>query len=123
MHPFLPVLFTLLALDAIWLWVRAAFHDRFFYAVQQAPLVVRWIPAALVYLILAAALTWGVLRRTETVREAVVSGAIVGGTLYGFYDLTNMATLARWTWNMTIVDTLWGALASAAAAGVAAALR
>ena len=122
MQPFIPVLLTLLALDAVWLWLRAGYHDRFFYAVQQAPLVVRWVPAAFVYLLLAAALVWVAVVPAQTVSDAVVRGGLVGGALYGFYDLTNFATLARWTWDMAVVDTLWGALASAAAAGIAVAM-
>jgi uncharacterized membrane protein len=113
------VLVALLALDAVWLWARADYHNRFFYAVQQAPLTVRLLPAAGVYLLLAAALTWIAVLEASSVQDALLRGAVVGGVMYGFYDLTNYATLARWTLGMTVTDTVWGTLAGAAAAGVA----
>lgn len=117
------VLVALLALDAVWLSARMDFHNRFFYSVQQAPLAVRWLPAAGVYVLLAAAVTWVAVLEASDLRAALLRGAVVGGAMYGFYDLTNYATLARWTVGMSVVDTLWGALACAAAAGVAYLLR
>lgn len=108
---------VLLALDAAWLWARADYHDRFFYAVQQSPLRLRLLPAVGVYLILAAAVTQLAVLEAADLQNALLRGAIVGGALYAFYDLTNYATLARWTLAMTLTDALWGALAGAAAAG------
>jgi uncharacterized membrane protein len=47
-----------------------------------------------------------------------IEGLWVGLFAYGTYDLTNMATLEKWTWTLVIADMIWGgvvtALASAA---------
>ncbi len=36
-------------------------------------------------------------------------GALYGLIGYGIYDLTNRATLARWSLKMTVIDMAWGA--------------
>ncbi|HEX3505935.1 MAG TPA: DUF2177 family protein [Xanthobacteraceae bacterium] len=43
----------------------------------------------------------------------------VGALAYGTYDLTNYATLRRWTLQITVIDICYGALASAIAGTVA----
>jgi uncharacterized membrane protein len=63
------------------------------------------------------------LQGVKNTKAAVLRGAAVGGVLYGFYDLTNMATLSRWTWEMVFTDTLWGTVAAASAAGIGYALK
>ena len=47
------------------------------------------------------------------VREGAVLGALWRGALFGViayatYDLTNLATLANWPVNITIIDMAWG---------------
>jgi uncharacterized membrane protein len=47
------------------------------------------------------------------IREGAVMGALWRGALFGLiayatYDLTNLATLANWPVNITIIDMIWG---------------
>ncbi len=47
------------------------------------------------------------------VREGAVLGALWRGALFGLlayatYDLTNLATLRGWAWQVTVVDLVWG---------------
>ena len=47
------------------------------------------------------------------IREGAVLGALWRGALFGLiayatYDLTNLATLANWPVNITIIDMAWG---------------
>ncbi len=106
----------LIALDAVWLFIRSDYHTAFFANVQGGkPLTVRWIPAGIVYLILGTALLYLAIRGAASVKDAALRGAAIGGLLYGFYDATNMATLRGWSWYMTITDTMWGAICSSIA--------
>lgn len=43
-------------------------------------------------------------------------GALLGLMAYGTYDLSNLATLKGWPWQLTVVDMVWGAGLTAAAA-------
>ena len=49
--------------------------------------------------------------------EAVWRAAIFGALAYGTYDLTNLATIRGWAWQVSAIDIVWGtALNSAVAA-------
>jgi uncharacterized membrane protein len=102
--------------DAIWLTLRQSYHEQLFAAVQKSPMVVRWIPAIFVYALLVFALYMVAVRSATSWRDAALKGALVGGTMYGFYDFTNWATLKGWTAYMTATDTAWGAVAGAVGA-------
>ncbi len=122
MNPGLSLMATtmlLVAIDAGYLMLRQRYHDAFFYSVQQSPLTLNYIAAVGVYVLLAVALLYGAVYAAKNWQEAAMRGAAIGGIMYGFYDFTNMATLARWTWSMVAVDTTWGATLSAATAGLA----
>lgn len=107
-----------LIVDIPYLWMRLDFHRTFFMSVQQSPLNVRIIPAVFVYVLFAVALVFVALKPAASLKDAAVRGALVGAVMYGFYDATNLATLTGWTWNMAIVDTLWGATAGALVASI-----
>ena len=75
---------------------------------------VRVVPAALYYVGFPAAVVFLALTpRPDTLRSAALRSAVLGLAAFGVYDLTNLATLRGYTVNMTIVDMLWGTLASA----------
>ena len=59
------------------------------------------------------------VKDASSLKDAVKRGALTGFLIYAFYDLTNYATLTRWTATMTLTDTLWGTAlcATGAAAG------
>lgn len=99
---------VLLLLDAVWLTLRSSYHESLFMAVQRAPMMLRVAPAIGVYLLLPVIVYLTALRETKGWQDAALKGALTGALLYGFYDLTNYATLNGWTLHMTITDTLWG---------------
>jgi uncharacterized membrane protein len=101
---------TILALDAAWLTFRAGYHTGLFKSVQGSPLVIRIVPAALVYVLIPLAIVYLVLDHVKTIQEAGIKGAALGAAMYGLYDLTNYATLTKWTLEMTITDILWGTI-------------
>lgn len=104
---------AVLAGDAVWLTLRQSYHEQLFMAVQKSPLTVRWVPAIFVYVLLVFALYMVAVKSATSWREAALKGALVGGTMYGFYDFTNWATLKGWTGFMTATDMAWGAVAGA----------
>jgi uncharacterized membrane protein len=75
-------------------------------------------PAAVFYLLFAVGLVALAAAPARDWRQAAMLGALLGLVAYGTYDLTNQATLARWSSLLTAADMAWGALASAAAAAI-----
>ena len=53
------------------------------------------------------------IQPSATATQALTRGALLGLVAYGTYELTNMATLANWSWKMVILDTTWGGILTA----------
>lgn len=73
-------------------------------------------PAGLIYFAVNPAMKDGLLS------TAVMNGALFGFFTYATYELTNFATLRNWTLGITVIDTAYGAIVSAAVAALAYAL-
>jgi uncharacterized membrane protein len=111
-------LVTFLIIDGIWLGLVA----RSFY-VQQIGHLLRPSPnfgvAGLFYLFyVVGVVVFAVLpaMAQQSWVTAVVLGALLGFIAYGTYDLTNLATLARWPVLVSVVDMIWGAVLTATVA-------
>ena len=110
-----PVFFVI---DMIWLGIVA----RGFYKEQLQTLLsptVNW-PAAFVFygLYIAGVLFFAVRPGLEagSLGRACLFGALFGFITYATYDLTNHATLGRWSTTITLVDMAWGTFLACTAA-------
>jgi uncharacterized membrane protein len=56
--------------------------------------------------------------RAESLGLAVLNGALLGLLAYGTYEMTNMATLEGWAWQMVAVDVAWGVSLGALTAAI-----
>ena len=111
------VLAVFLVCDALWLALVA----KDFYQAQIGPLMLtqpRCGAAALFYPLYTVGLVFfcvsPALARGSWV-TALTTGAFFGLVAYGTYDLSNLATLRGWPAMMTVVDMLWGTVASSVA--------
>ncbi len=107
-------------LDAMWLrWAGPNFYrpnlgellaDNF-----------RLGPALVFYAAYIGGIVWFAVRPglSGGVGAAALNGAILGALCYATYDLTNQATMKVWPLQVTVVDIIWGALATAFAATIA----
>jgi uncharacterized membrane protein len=103
---FITALVVLLLLDAVWLTAIAPTSRRVIAAIQGTPLEVRWTPALVVYLLIAAGVT--VFATGDTLLETGSRGALLGLVIYGVYDLTNYATLRAYPLTYAASDIAWG---------------
>ncbi|MEO5894103.1 MAG: DUF2177 family protein [Vicinamibacterales bacterium] len=108
-------------LDALWLGVVM----KDFYRQQLAPILrladgggmaPNWPAAFVVYVLLGTGIAVFVIPRAATVSSAAVYGALLGLVVYGVYDFTNYSTLRQWPFALTLVDVMWGSVATAASA-------
>jgi len=88
-------------------------------ALQGSPLVIRWAPAALCYVVMILGLWFFAVRGIRNWQEAAGRGAALGALVYGVYDLTNHATLSRYPLEFALRDWVWGTFLFAAAAAAA----
>lgn len=124
---FFAAMFALLAMDALWLAVlmKNTYQSYLGALLLDAP---KLLPAALFYILYPAGLVvfavMPALHKHDG-RSAAVRGSLLGLVAYGTYNLSNLATLAGWPWQLTVIDMAWGMFLSSAAAsaGYAAARR
>ena len=95
-------------MDAMWLTYRYNYHNALFESIQKSKLEARIAPAILIYILIPYAVYIWAIQGKQSIMHAASQGALVGLILYGFYDLTNYATLTNWTLEMALTDTLWG---------------
>lgn len=109
--------------DFIWLgYIMQGLYQRELQGLlRQGPhgLAPRLVPAILVYILIPAGVMLFVGPRIQSGNSllfAAAWGAAFGLVVYGIYDLTNLATLEKWSLAVTIVDILWGGFLCAGAA-------
>ncbi|MDD3113903.1 MAG: DUF2177 family protein [Candidatus Izemoplasmatales bacterium] len=97
------------AIDILWLGLIA----KKLYAQYLGDLMgpVRWVPAIIFYLLFIVGIVFFVI--DPSIAKASWSYALLAGMLFGFiayatYDLTNLATLKGWPWQITLIDLVWG---------------
>ncbi len=105
---FLLSLVILLLLDAVWLTAIAPTSRKVVASIQGTPMQIRWIPAAVVYLLIAIAVVYLAVLSASSTLEAAGRGAVLGLAMYGVYDFTNHATLTAYPLPYAIADTAWG---------------
>jgi uncharacterized membrane protein len=111
-------LVALLAIDALWLLVlmRSTYVEYLGSLMLAEP---KLVPAAAFYLLYTVGLmVFAVVPavRKHDWRTAALLGGLLGLVAYGTYDLTNLATLRGWAWQLSLIDMAWGAVLSALSA-------
>lgn len=89
----------LFLVDIFWLLTGGIYARKMTERIQGQPIQMRYISAAIVYLLMAY-----MLLQTKSAKEAFLYGA----SIYGIYDFTNHALLEQYDWKFAIADTLWG---------------
>ena len=116
----LAIIVTMLVLDIAWLTATSATTRPMFAALQGQPLRIRWIPTLAVYAIMVASLWYFAVNPSTNITDAAGRGAALGFSMYGLYDLTNYATLERYTLDFALTDIIWGTFLFTVTAAVAA---
>ncbi len=98
------------AIDMVWLGViaRNLYKQKLGFILSPE---VNWAAAIVFYLIyIGGILFFAVLPATKEMnwQTALLNGAVLGGLCYATYDLTNMATIAKWPLDIVVIDIIWG---------------
>lgn len=95
---------TIFVIDIIYLFITKSLTGKVIKSVQGSPVKLRKFPSFVVYLILAYVLYYFILSRDANYLEAL----ILGSSIYGVFNFTNLAIFKKWSWTLALVDTLWG---------------
>lgn len=107
----------LVFIDIMWIkFIMGGFYDTSLGPLARRAgesLSPRIVPSVLVWMLIALGVLLFVLPKVESkglMIEGFLWGALFGLVLYGVYDLTNYAILARWSLAMTLLDIIWGTI-------------
>jgi len=98
------------AIDMLWLGLIAKnfYREKLGYIMATE---VNWPAAIIFYLLYIAGILYFAVHpalKDASWQMALLKGVLLGGLCYATYDLTNMATLRGWPWQIVVVDILWG---------------
>jgi uncharacterized membrane protein len=104
------------ALDMLWLGVisKNYYKEKLGFLLSPDP---NWAAAIVFYLLYIAGILFFAINpafKDSSWQTALLNGAILGGLCYATYDLTNMATIAKWPAAIVVVDITWGAVLTGA---------
>ena len=103
---------VMLPLDLLFL----GFVAKSFFQSQVGDMLgdIRPVPAVLFYLLYIGGILIFVSGSPDaTWRSTLVYGALFGFFCYATFELTSLAMLKHWTWNVVIVDIAWGSFVTA----------
>ena len=95
---------TMMLLDSIYIYLTRTIYGNLIRAIQGTDLKIQIIPALLVYVFLVGGLYYFILLPKRPIMDAFILGLVI----YAVFDLTNLAILDKWSYNVAIMDSLWG---------------
>lgn len=108
------------AIDAVWLKLTATFYKKEFGGMLR--LTPNFTAAIIFYLLYVLGIVVFILEPVLASGQwwhAAIRGALFGVVAYATYDLTNLATLKKWSIKVTLVDIVWGAFITGVSAVIA----
>jgi uncharacterized membrane protein len=110
-------LVMLTGIDMLWLGIIAKqmYRTGIGHLMAEKPI---WAVAALFYPVFALGLMIFAVVPNEGAAhwsKASIAAAMFGFFAYATYDITNLATLERWPWRLSLIDMTWGTAVSAVA--------
>ena len=98
------------AIDMLWLGVIAKklYREKLGFILSDE---VNWTAAIVFYFIYIAGILFFAVYpalRDFSWQTALLNGAVLGFLCYATYDLTNMATIAKWPLQIVLIDIVWG---------------
>jgi len=80
------------------------------YKIQGSNLKINYLSAFLSYIFLTFALYFFIIKDNKSsFRKKLVNAFILGLTIYGVFEATNLALFTNWSPYIFLSDTLWGA--------------
>ena len=93
-------------IDFIYLNLSKTYLKNQIEKIQKSPLKVRFLGAAICYIILIFGLNYFIIEPKRDVYDAFFLGILI----YGVYDTTNYSLFDNWSLLTVIMDTLWGGI-------------
>ena len=99
-----------LTIDITYIKMNISMFKKYFAFIQGSPARFKQNGAVMAYIILTLGLYYFIIKDKRSIMDAFLLGLFI----YSVYDLTNYATLKKWTLAFSIKDTIWGGTVFAA---------
>ena len=106
MFSFLSILVILVLIDSVYLFLTKSIFGEMVAKIQRTAIQFRLAGAVIVYLLLAVALYYFIVKPGLSVWKAGLLGLVI----YGTFDFTNYAMFKNYDLKIAIMDTVWGSL-------------
>jgi uncharacterized membrane protein len=118
---YLTFLFTLIAVDLIWLLgiAKSLYRDEMGELMASEPKLIAGLAFYLLYALGACIFVIAPALSKQSLAYALLYGALFGLFCYMTYDLTNLAVIRDFPTKLALIDIAWGSLVSTFSAGLA----
>ena len=96
----------MIIMDSIYLSNMSNYFKNQIKLVQKSPLKLNIIGAIICYIFLVLGLYYFIISRNESILNAFLFGLVI----YAVYEYTNYALLEDWSFQTTLLDTMWGGI-------------
>ena len=100
----LSVIFTLI--DSVFLYLMSGKFQKMIKNIQGSELKMSLIPTILCYIFLIFSLYYFIVSK----KESITSAFLLGLSIYGVFETTNLAIFKKWDPVIGLIDTVWGGI-------------
>jgi uncharacterized membrane protein len=104
MFKYLLTAIVFVVLDGIYLNLIKGYFNKQVKSIQGSPIQFNLIYVAITYVFLIFGINYFIIKKKRSVKEA----ALLGLTIYGVYEFTNISLFKNWSILTAIIDTVWG---------------
>ncbi|MEE2802566.1 MAG: DUF2177 family protein, partial [Bacteroidota bacterium] len=92
--------------DMIYLSSVKNLYGRLVKRIQGSDIKLNMTATILDYILIVFSIYYFIILKNASIQDAMILGLCI----YGIYELTSMAILKNWTWDVVIIDSIWGAI-------------
>ena len=104
--PIVVLSIVVLVLDMIYISCVKTLFNKLIKGIQGSDIKLNLEATFLDYILIIFSMYYFIIQKNASIEEAMILGLCI----YGIYELTNMAVFKRWTWQVVMIDSIWGAV-------------
>lgn len=81
-------------------------YGRLVKGIQGTEIKLNMTATLLDYILIVFSLYYFVILKNASIKDAM----ILGFCIYGIFELTSMAIFKKWTWDVVVIDSVWGSI-------------
>ena len=104
--PIVVLSIVVLVLDMIYISCVKTLFNKLIKGIQGSDIKLNLEATFLDYILIIFSMYYFIIQKNASIEESMILGLCI----YGIYELTNMAVFKKWTWQVVMIDSIWGAV-------------